>query len=117
MSPKSAPSPRRSAVAPPPRLPKLRRAQRYELQEQIGIGGMGTVYRALDRELNRIVAVKVLRPEVASDLRSLLRLKRELVLASRISDKHVVRVHDLGEIDGKALISMDWVDGESLSSL
>ena len=78
---------------------------------------MGTVYQALDRELNRLVAVKVLRPELAPDLRNLLRLKRELVLAARVSDEHVVRVHDIGAIGGHALIAMDWVDGESLAQL
>jgi serine/threonine protein kinase len=97
--------------------PRTCRQERYELQEQVGAGGMGVVYRAFDRELKRTVAVKILRPEYGSSLGSLLRLKRELVLASRVSDKHVVRVHDFGEIDGKALISMDWVDGESLASL
>ena len=100
-----------------PKTRRSRRKQRYELQEEVGAGGMGVVYRAFDRELNRIVAVKVLRPEYASSLSGLLRLKRELVLASRVSDRHVVRVHDFGEVDGKALISMDWVDGESLASL
>ena len=87
------------------------------MQDQIGSGGMGTVYRALDRELNRVVAIKVLRPELAPDLRNLLRLKRELVLASRVSDEHVVRVYDIGEVNGQALIAMDWVDGESLAQL
>lgn len=101
----------------PPRSRKARRKQRYELQQQIGAGGMGIVYRAFDRELNRIVAVKVLRPEYASSLAGLLRLKRELLLASQVSDRHVVRVYDVGEVDGKASISMDWVDGESLATL
>jgi Flp pilus assembly protein TadD len=101
----------------PASLRKSRRKQRYELQEQVGAGGMGLVYRAYDRELDRIVAVKVLRSEYASTLSSLLRLKRELTLASKISDRHVVRVYDFGEIDGKPMISMDWVDGESLASL
>ena len=78
---------------------------------------MGTVYRAVDRELNRTVAVKLLRPELVPDLRNLLRLKRELVLASRVSDEHVVRVHDIGEVDGQPLIAMDWVEGESLADL
>jgi eukaryotic-like serine/threonine-protein kinase len=96
---------------------KARRDQRYELREPIGTGGMGTVYRALDRELNRTVAVKLLRPELVPDLRNLLRLKRELVLASRVSDEHVVRVHDIGEVDGRPLIAMDWVEGESLADL
>ena len=96
---------------------KSRLKERYELQEEVGAGGMGTVYRALDRALNRTVAVKVLRPELVPDLRNLLRLKRELVLASRVSDEHVVRVHDIGEVGGNALIAMDWVDGESLAQL
>ena len=98
-----------------PRKPRLK--ERYELQEVVGAGGMGTVYRAMDRELNRTVAVKVLRPELVPDLLNLLRLKRELVLASRVSDEHVVRVHDIGEVGGKALIAMEWVDGESLAQI
>src|SRR5579864_7140790 len=98
-----------------PRKPRSK--GRYVLQEELGTGGMGTVYRALDLDLNRTVAVKVLRRELVPDLRNLLRLKRELVLASRVSDAHVVRVHDLGEVDGRALIAMDWVDGENLAQL
>jgi len=78
---------------------------------------MGTVYRAFDRDLNRTVAVKVLRSELVPDLRNLLRLKRELILASRVSHENVVRVHDLGELEGQALLVMDWVDGESLGHL
>lgn len=105
------------AAPSPAAARRLRRKQRYELREQIGSGGMGTIYRAFDRELNRTVAVKVLHPELTSSLSNLLRLKRELVLASRVSDRHVVRVHDLGEIAGKPLIAMDWVDGESLAAL
>jgi serine/threonine-protein kinase len=108
----------RPTLLPPsvrPRKPRLK--ERYELQEEVGAGGMGTVYRALDRALNRTVAVKVLRPALVPGLRNLLRLKRELVLASRVSDEHVVRVHDIGEVGGKALIAMDWVDGESLAQL
>src|ERR1039458_5018052 len=92
----------RPTLVPPsvrPRKPRLK--ERYELQEEVGAGGMGTVYRALDRALNRTVAVKVLRPELVPGLRNLLRLKRELVLASRVSDEHVVRVHDIGEVGGK----------------
>jgi eukaryotic-like serine/threonine-protein kinase len=97
-------------------LSGTRRRDRYRLLGQAGVGGMGTVYRALDTELNCVVAVKVLRPEVTQDLRELLRLKREVVLASRVNDPHVVRVHDIGQINGKALIVMDWVEGESLAA-
>jgi serine/threonine protein kinase len=117
MSPTNGPPGPREDPAPPTRSRKIRRQQRYQLLEEIGSGGMGTVYRALDRELDRTVAVKVIRPEFASNLSSLLRLKREIVLASRVSGSHVVRVHDFGEVDGKALIAMDWVDGENLAAL
>jgi len=116
MSPKNAPAPGEGSPAPA-RSPKARRQQRYQLLEEIGAGAMGKVYRALDRELNRTVAVKVIRPEFASNLSSLLRLKREIVLASRVRGSHVVRVHDLGEVDGQPLIAMDWVDGENLVAL
>ena len=108
-SPTLAPQPE------PSRRRKRRGRARFDLQAEIATGGMGTVYRAFDRELNRTVAVKLLRAELVPDLGNLLRLKRELVLASRVSDEHVVRVHDIGEIDGRALISMDWVDGENLA--
>src|SRR6516162_2154676 len=94
-----------------------RRKQRYLLEQPIGTGGMGTIYRAFDRELDRTVAVKMLQPPIGVGIRGLLRLKREIILASRVSDDHVVRVHDLGELDGRAVIVMDWVDGENLSSL
>src|SRR5664280_1426690 len=108
----------RPTLRPPSARPRKSRLKEcYEQQEEVCAGGMGTVYRALDRALNRTVAVKVLRPELVPGLRNLLRLKRELVLASRVSDEHVVRVHDIGEVSGKALIAMDWVDGESLAQL
>lgn len=85
--------------------------------ELIGEGAMGRVFRALDRELNRTVAVKVLRRELASSLRHIMQLKREVILASRVQDPHVVRVHDLGEAEGQLLVAMDWVDGENLAAL
>jgi serine/threonine protein kinase/Flp pilus assembly protein TadD len=78
---------------------------------------MGRVFRALDRVLNRTVAVKVLRPELASNLRYIMQLKREVIFASRVQNPHVVRVHDLDEVEGQPLIAMDWVDGENLATL
>ena len=96
---------------------RVRRSERYELLDEVGTGGMGTVYRALDRELNRIVAVKILKEDLASDPSHLLHLKREIVLASRVTDEHVVRVHDIGDLGGRALIAMDWVEGETLARL
>jgi serine/threonine-protein kinase len=99
------------------RPPRRRRKERYQLLELIGEGAMGRVFRALDRELNRTVAVKVLRRELASSLRHIMQLKREVILASRVQDPHVVRVHDLGEAEGQLLVAMDWVDGENLAAL
>jgi len=96
---------------------RRRRKERYQLGEPIGEGAMGQVFRALDRELNRTVAVKVLRPELASSLRHIMQLKREVILASRVQHPHVARVHDVGEADGRLLIAMDWIEGENLATL
>ncbi len=102
---------------PSGRIPRSRRKLRYELFEQVGQGGSGTVFRAHDRELNRIVAVKVLHSELIPGLMDLLRLKREVVLASRVQSQHVVRVYDFGESEGRPLVAMEWIDGESVAAL
>jgi serine/threonine-protein kinase len=93
-------------------------ARRYAVAEQIGIGGNGVVYRAFDRELGEMVAVKTMRPEVlAVDPTALERLKSEIRLARRISHRNVVRTHDLGEADGMYFITMEYVTGTSLRAL
>jgi serine/threonine-protein kinase len=93
-------------------------ARRYAIAEQIGIGGNGVVYRAFDRELGEMVAVKTVRPEVlAVDPTALERLKSEIRLARRISHRNVVRTHDLGEADGVYFITMEYVTGTSLREL
>lgn len=91
--------------------------QRYVVEQLIGQGGMGAVYKARDMELDRVVALKLLHPDGLQDGRSELRLKRELVLASRVSHPHVVRVYDFGEINGTKFISMAFIEGENLKSL
>ncbi|MGH9620462.1 MAG: protein kinase domain-containing protein, partial [Bryobacteraceae bacterium] len=90
---------------------------RYRIQAKAGEGGMGVVYRATDLELNRTVALKVIRPELTADPRSLDRLKQEILLASRISQRNVLRIHDLGEANGLRFISMAWMEGQDLSRL
>ncbi len=90
---------------------------RYEILTVLGQGGMGAVYKARDRELDRLIALKVIRPELATDPAILQRFKQELILARNITHKNVVRIYDLGEADGIRFISMEYVDGEDLRTL
>jgi serine/threonine protein kinase len=99
----------------PPNLAAL--TARYELQGEIGRGGMGVVYRARDRQTGDLVALKVIHPSIASDLHAIERFTNELLLARRITHKNVCRVHDLNEFGGVAVISMEFVDGRSLRDL
>jgi tetratricopeptide (TPR) repeat protein len=92
-------------------------AGRYRVEELIGVGGMGMVYRARDERLGLPVAVKVLRPELAAEGRVEERLVRELVLARQVSHKNVVRIHDLGEEDDLSFLTMDYVEGRSLQEV
>ena len=90
---------------------------RYEILGVLGQGGMGAVYQARDRELDRLIALKVIRPELATDPAILQRFKQELILARNITHKNVVRIFDLGEAEGIRFISMEYVDGEDLRTL
>ena len=90
---------------------------RYEILGVLGQGGMGAVYKARDRELDRLIALKVIRPELATDPAILQRFKQELILARNITHKNVVRIYDLGEADGIRFISMEYVDGQNLRTL
>jgi len=104
--------------APEPIMAGRVLARRYAIAEQLGIGGSGVVYRAFDRELGEVVAVKTVRPDVlAVDPTALERLKSEIRLARRISHRNVVRTHDLGEADGIYFITMEYVTGTSLRTL
>jgi eukaryotic-like serine/threonine-protein kinase len=93
-------------------------ANRYEVQELLGMGGMGVVYRALDRELKEPVAIKTLRPDtLAADGVALERFKQEIRLARKIAHRNVVRIHDLGEVNGSYYLTMEYVEGTSLKQL
>lgn len=90
---------------------------RYEIQKQLGAGGMGVVYRAFDKELQEPVAIKILKPELLGDANLLERFKQEIRLARRISHPNVVRTHDLGESEGLYYITMEFVEGTSLDEV
>jgi Flp pilus assembly protein TadD/tRNA A-37 threonylcarbamoyl transferase component Bud32/TolB-like protein len=90
---------------------------RYTVIEEIGAGGMGQVYKALDRKLRKPVALKLIRPHVAARDGARERFRRELALAREVTHQNVCRVHDLGEIDGLLYISMEYVEGQTLDRL
>src|SRR5438046_4820367 len=92
-------------------------ANRYEILQSLGEGGMGAVYKARDRELDRVVALKVIRPELANQQEVLRRFKQELILARQVTHKNVIRIFDLGEAEGIKFISMDYIEGQDLRSL
>jgi serine/threonine-protein kinase len=93
-------------------------ANRYEVKEILGAGGMGVVYRAFDRELGEPVAIKTLRPDaLAGDPVALDRFKQEIRLARKITHRNVVRTYDLGEVNGIYFLTMEYVEGTSLKQL
>lgn len=93
---------------------------RYRILKALGAGGMGAVYEAWDEEVGAAVALKVIRPDVLADpvaAREIeRRFKRELVLARQVTHRHVIRIHDIGQIDGVRYLTMPFVDGEDLST-
>jgi tetratricopeptide (TPR) repeat protein len=89
-------------------------AGRFRIESILGVGGMGVVYRATDLDLDVPVALKLLRPELAHRPDAFERFRQELLLARQVSSPHVVRIHDLARHEGRWLISMDFVDGQSL---
>jgi serine/threonine protein kinase/tetratricopeptide (TPR) repeat protein len=90
---------------------------RYEILKTLGEGGMGAVFKAHDTEVDRIVALKVIRPELASSSEILQRFRQELVLARQITHRNVVRIYDLGVADRVRFISMEYIEGEELGQI
>lgn len=91
-------------------------AERYQIIEELGKGGMGKVYRVIDKEINEEVALKLIKPEIASDIKTLDRFKNELKLARKVSHKNVGRMYELMEKKGTHFITMEYVSGEDLKS-
>ena len=87
---------------------------RYRIESLLGQGGMGRVYKAYDKDLDRTVAIKVVREGAISQGDALKRFKQELVLASRISHKNILRIHDMGAVGTLRFISMAYVEGSDL---
>ncbi len=91
-------------------------AARYQIIEELGRGGMGKVYRVVDKKLNKEVALKLINAEVSSDDRTIKRFSNELRLARKISHKNVGRMFELMEDGGTHFITMEYVAGEDLAS-
>jgi tetratricopeptide (TPR) repeat protein len=111
-----------STILPPVFLPGRTIGGRYLIVRLLGAGGMGAVYQAWDEKLSVAIALKIiLRPAFAGDGHATeaqeRRFKRELLLARQVTHKNVVRIHDLGEVDGTLYITMPYVAGTNLSAL
>jgi serine/threonine protein kinase/tetratricopeptide (TPR) repeat protein len=92
-------------------------AMRYEILSVLGTGGMGSVYKAQDRELDRLVALKVIRPELARNPAIVDRFKQELRLSHKVTHRNVVRMYDLAEDSGLRFVTMEMVEGRDLRSI
>jgi Protein kinase domain len=92
-------------------------SQRYDILAEAGHGSMGNVYKARDRETGETVALKLLKPEIASDQAMMDRFKNELLFARKITHKNICRVHEFNRLGGIAYTSMEFVEGESLRSV
>jgi serine/threonine-protein kinase len=91
-------------------------AGRYEVIGLLGVGGMGAVYKVRDRELDEVVALKMLKREIADSPGIVDRFRREVKLARRVTHPNVARTFDLGEHEGERFLTMEYVEGESLAT-
>jgi serine/threonine protein kinase/tetratricopeptide (TPR) repeat protein len=91
-------------------------AERYDVLGLLGQGGMGSVYRAHDRELDEIVALKFLRKELAGSAAMLERFRAEVRITRKITHANIARTFDIGEHQGEKFFTMEYVDGEPLST-
>ncbi len=89
----------------------------YVILDKLGEGGMGMVFKARHTRMDRLVALKVVRPSILSNPNALRRYRREVVAAAKLNHPNIVRLYDADEIDGQYFLAMEFVDGEDLSSL
>jgi serine/threonine protein kinase/Tfp pilus assembly protein PilF len=92
-------------------------ANRYEIIEELGKGGMGKVYKVLDTKIKEMVALKLLKPEIASDKQTIERFSNELKFARKIRHANVCQMYDLNEVEGTHYITMEYVSGQDLKGL
>jgi serine/threonine protein kinase/tetratricopeptide (TPR) repeat protein len=90
---------------------------RYRIDALLGQGGMGRVYKAYDKELDRTVAIKVVRQGMMGETDALKRFKQELLLASKISHKNILRIHDMGSVGDTRFITMAFIEGQDLHQI
>ncbi len=89
-------------------------AERYEIIEELGSGGMGKVYRVEDKKIGEEIALKLIRPEISADKKTIERFSNELKTARKIRHKNICGMYDLGEEKGTHYITMEYVSGEDL---
>ena len=92
-------------------------AGRYQIVEELGKGGMGRVYKVFDTKIKEKIALKLIKPEIASDRETIERFSNELRLSRRIGHRNVCKMFDIGEAEGTHFITMEYVHGEDLKSM
>jgi TolB-like protein len=92
-------------------------ADRYEIIEELGKGGMARVYRAYDRKIEEDIALKLIKSDISADAQTIERFRNELKLARKITHRNVCRMYDLNEEDGTHYITMEYIPGEDLKTL
>ncbi|MBI2933265.1 MAG: protein kinase [Planctomycetes bacterium] len=115
--PRSTPAPLGGFTPHTPLMSEGKPFGRYRLLEELGKGNMGVVYRGLDVPLNRIVAIKMLRPSDPPDETHAARFLREAKAAARLNHPSIVTVHEVGTIDGCPYVTTEFIDGQSLDKL